>query len=73
MISDGDVWQQTPTKWDSTNLYLVASDVGVQGNAAVFTSTIGGSGPQGPQGNQEDQLLDLVPPRPAHIKFRARG
>jgi len=37
--SGGAVWFQTPTKYDATNLYLVASAPGVQGYAIIFAST----------------------------------
>jgi hypothetical protein len=36
MTSGGQVWYQSVTQFDSTNLYLVASDVGVTGKAVVF-------------------------------------
>jgi hypothetical protein len=36
MKSGGQIWFQTPTRFDSTNLYLVASDAGITGNAVLF-------------------------------------
>jgi hypothetical protein len=36
MTSGGQIWFQSPTRFDSTNLYLVASDAGVTGNAVLF-------------------------------------
>ena len=36
MTSSGGIWLQSPIGFDATNLYLVASDVGVTGNAALF-------------------------------------
>lgn len=36
MKSGGQIWFQSPTRFDSTNLYLVASDAGVTGNAVLF-------------------------------------
>lgn len=35
MTSGGEIWFQTP-QYDATNLYLVASDAGITGNAIVF-------------------------------------
>lgn len=37
--SSGAVWFQTPTKYDASNLYLEASDAGVQGFAIIFASS----------------------------------
>lgn len=37
--SGGTVWFQSALKYDATNLYLIASDTGVQGFAIVFAST----------------------------------
>jgi len=50
MTSGGAIWLQTPTHWDSTNIYLTASDPSITGIVAVFTASIGGSGPAGPTG-----------------------
>jgi len=36
MTSGGQIWLQSPTGYDATNLYLVASDAGVTGNAVCF-------------------------------------
>jgi hypothetical protein len=36
--SGGVVWFQTPTRYDSENLYLVASDAGVTGYAIIFST-----------------------------------
>lgn len=36
MTSGGQIWLQTPTHYDATNLYLVASDAGVTGSAVCF-------------------------------------
>jgi hypothetical protein len=33
MTSGGAIWYQMPTKFDATNLYLVASDGGITGIA----------------------------------------
>lgn len=48
MTSPGAIWFQTPVQWDSTNLYLVASDTGIscvieltsQAAAPVSTSNV---------------------------------
>jgi hypothetical protein len=37
MTSSGAIWPQTPTPFDSTNLYLTASDGGITGKAEVWT------------------------------------
>jgi hypothetical protein len=37
--SSGSVWFQNPLKYDADNLYLVASDAGVQGFAILFASS----------------------------------
>jgi hypothetical protein len=37
--SGGVVWFQTPTRYDSENLYLIASDAGVTGYAIVYASS----------------------------------
>jgi hypothetical protein len=37
MTSAGNIWFQTPTKYDSTNLYLVASDGPLTASAKVIT------------------------------------
>jgi hypothetical protein len=36
MSSGGTIWFQSPTSYDSTNLYLVASDTGLTGEAEVW-------------------------------------
>ena len=36
MTSGGNIWLQEPTPYDDTNLYLVASDAGVTGEAEVW-------------------------------------
>jgi hypothetical protein len=36
MTSGGAIWFQTPTRYDGTNLYLVASDAGVTGRVIVW-------------------------------------
>jgi hypothetical protein len=36
MTSGGLIWFQTPTSYDGTNLYLVASDAGVTGKVVVW-------------------------------------
>jgi hypothetical protein len=36
MTSGGAIWFQTPTSYDGTNLYLVASDAGVTGKVIVW-------------------------------------
>ena len=36
MTSGGQIWLQNPTGYDATNLYLVASDAGITGNAVCF-------------------------------------
>lgn len=36
MTSGGTFWLQSPTSYDATNLYLVASDAGITGNAVCF-------------------------------------
>ena len=36
MTSSGAIWFQSPTKWDSTNLYLVASEGGITAEIQVF-------------------------------------
>jgi hypothetical protein len=36
MNSGGAIWFQTPTRWDATNFYIVASDAGVVGVAEVW-------------------------------------
>jgi hypothetical protein len=36
MKSGGQIWFQSPTRFDATNLYLVASDGGVTANAVLF-------------------------------------
>jgi hypothetical protein len=36
MTSGGAIWLQTPTSYDGTNLYLVASDAGVTGKVIVW-------------------------------------
>jgi hypothetical protein len=36
MLSSGAIWFQSPTPWDATNLYLVASDPTVVGKAEVW-------------------------------------
>jgi hypothetical protein len=38
MSSSGAIWLQSPVSSDSTNIYLVASDAGVTGEAEVWTS-----------------------------------
>lgn len=38
MTSGGKIWFQTPTRYDSTNLFLTASDAGVTGFAVVWTA-----------------------------------
>ena len=37
MTAGGAIWLQSPTGFDGTNLYLVASDAGLTGNAICFT------------------------------------
>jgi hypothetical protein len=36
MTSGGGIWFQSPTMFDATNLYLVASDAGITGVAICF-------------------------------------
>jgi hypothetical protein len=36
MTCGGSIWLQTPTGFDATNLYLVASDADLTGNAILF-------------------------------------
>lgn len=36
MTSNGLIWFQTPTRYDDTNLYLVASEGSITGNAEVW-------------------------------------
>lgn len=36
MTSGGEIWLQTPTSFDATNLYLIASDAGITATAIVF-------------------------------------
>ncbi|HEV2463537.1 MAG TPA: hypothetical protein VGT04_07020 [Acidobacteriaceae bacterium] len=36
MTSSGSIWLQSPTSWDATNLYLVASDAGVTAKAVCL-------------------------------------
>lgn len=36
MTSGGQVWLQAPTRFDATNIYLVASDAAITGNAVLF-------------------------------------
>jgi hypothetical protein len=36
MTSGGAIWFQTPTMWDATNLYLVASAAGATAKVAVW-------------------------------------
>lgn len=36
MTSGGAIWFQSPTLWDGTNVYLVASDTGVTAQVEVF-------------------------------------
>lgn len=38
MTSDGAIWLQSPTSFDSTNIYFTASDAGVTGTALVFVT-----------------------------------
>jgi hypothetical protein len=38
MTSGGAIWSQSPTLFDSANIYLVASDAGITGIAVVFTA-----------------------------------
>jgi hypothetical protein len=39
MTSGGNIWMQTPTLFDATNLYLVASDGGITGIVTIWTVT----------------------------------
>ncbi len=36
MTSGGSIWFQTPTMFDTTNLYLVASDAGITGKVQIW-------------------------------------
>lgn len=36
MTSAGGIWFQSPTMWDGTNVYLVASDEGITAQILVF-------------------------------------
>jgi len=36
MSSGGQIWLQNPTGYDATDLYFVASDAGITGNAVCF-------------------------------------
>jgi len=36
MLTSGELWWQSPTKWDATNLYLVASAAGASGKVVVW-------------------------------------
>ena len=37
MTSGGLIWFQTPLRYDDTNLYLVASDADITGNAEIWS------------------------------------
>ncbi|MGH3429167.1 MAG: phage tail protein, partial [Mycobacteriales bacterium] len=70
MTSDGNVWFQTPLRYDASNIYVVASDAGVTAKAILWSNPPGAEIALAPAAAGDFQIPNTLGSSPAMLSVQ---